>query len=194
MNIRLVDYTSDSERSVARHAGVCYGSPTDDNSLDRRIKHLMKVKHLATLRFAYATFEVDGVSRNCTHQLVRHPHISYLQESQRYVKTRIEWVTPPDIASRPDLNVIFQDSCSDVFQLYQHLTESGIKKEDARYVLPSAAISKIMMTGNLQSWYDFLVNRTDSHAQWEIREVAVEVGKQLYAVAPNVFKEFKGEE
>lgn len=189
MNVTLEDYTDDPEREIARFAAICYGSGTDDKSLDRRIKHLMKVKHLATLRFANATFKVEGVSRACTHQLVRHPHLSYLQESQRYVdQSNTDFVVPPEVdsISRTHINSIY----SGLVEAYERLVRDGVKKEDARYILPNGSTSSMYITGNFHAWVDFLRNRTDAHAQWEVREVAEEIAKRLNNIAPNVFGEF----
>jgi len=189
MRVTLEDYTDNPEREIARYASICYGSPCDPASLDRRIKNLMKVKHLATLRFASATFFVEGVSRVTTHQLVRHPHLSYLQESQRYVDQRgADFVVPDSVddVSRTHILSIY----SGLVEAYDRLIRDGVAKEDARYVLPGGAISSMYMTGNFQAWFDFLRNRTDPHAQAEIREVATQMAEKLYRVAPNVFGEF----
>jgi len=189
MRVTLEDYTDNPEREIARYASICYGSPCDPASLDRRIKNLMKVKHLATLRFASATFFVEGVSRVTTHQLVRHPHLSYLQESQRYVDQRgADFVVPDSVddVSRTHILSIY----SGLVEAYDRLIRDGVSKENARYVLPGGATSSMYITGNFQSWFDFLRNRTDPHAQAEIREVATQMAEKLYRVAPNVFGEF----
>lgn len=189
MRVTLEDYTDDPEREIARFAAICYGSATDDGSLNRRIKHLMKVKHLATLRFAYATFKVEGVSRACTHQLVRHPHLSYLQESQRYVnQADSEFIIPTSVDGNN--RVYYESIYRGLVGAYENLIRSGVKKEDARYILPNGSTSSMFITGNFNAWIDFLRNRTDGHAQWEIREVAEEMAEKLKRIAPNVFEEF----
>jgi len=188
--VTLEDYTDEPERKIARFAAICYGSGTDDDSLNRRIKHLMKVKHLATLRFANATFKIEGVSRTCTHQLVRHPHLSYLQESQRYVdQSNTSFVVPTNLDDISRVHVL--SIYHGLKDAYDNLIKDGVKKEDARYILPNGGTSSMYITGNFNAWIDFLRNRTDSHAQWEIRGVANQIAKELSKIAPNVFKEFE---
>lgn len=186
MQVTLVDHTDNPEEKIAQYASICYDSSTTPEANAKRIKKLMDVKHLATLRFAYATFKIEGISRSCSHQLVRHPHLSYLQESQRYVKMgQAAFVYPENAtdAQKADMDVIYGES----IRTYDALIASGLRKEDARLVLPNATCTKIYVTGNFQALYDFLKNRMDKAAQWEIRAVANRMHEELMKVAPNVF-------
>ena len=187
MQVTLVDYTQDAEAKIATYSAVCYGADTSPDANARRIRKLLDLNHLATLRFANATFFIDGISRTCSHQIVRSSHLEFLQESQRYVKQHgIEYVVPESLEGDPDYQRLMATS----YWTYTKLLGKGVRKEDARFALLEAAPTKLYVTGNFQAWHDFLRNRTDKHAQWEIREVAVQVGKQLANIAPNVFKEY----
>lgn len=188
MTVELVDHTIDPERKIAMYAAVCYDADTGEEALQRRLKKLLNLGHLATLRFAYATFKIEHISRVCSHQMVRHPHLSYLQESQRYVAQESGVVkTPGKILDNPD---VYKDTIKLVRQshdLYNRLIEAGIRKEDARYVLLQGSLTKMYVTGNFQAWKDFIRNRTDKSAQQEIRDVAMSIERQLNGIAPNIF-------
>lgn len=190
MKIELLDHTKDIEAHIGLMASECYDSKTDRESCIRRAAHCADSGHLATLRFAYATFRISGISRVCSHQLVRVAHAGILQRSQRYVKeTAIEYIDPPAVKQLP-VSVLaewhyIQDAAE---ELYLRLVNNGaMKKEDARYILPQGCSTGLRITGNLQMWKDLLANRTTNHAQWEIREVAKEIQRQLHELAPNLF-------
>lgn len=181
MNVVLTDFTKAPETMIASYAAICYDSDTSFEANERRIKHLLKNKHLATLRFAYATFKVEDISRACSHQLVRAKHLDFLQESQRYVnQENCSFVWPEDFVEVETLEKAYRN-------LYNNIIEAGAKKEDARYVLPNATATSLYVTGNFQAWKDFLKNRLDITAQWEIRKVAQEILKHLNNIAPNIF-------
>lgn len=187
MLVGMTDHTTDPERTIARCAAICYDSATDDAALERRIKSLMKMRHLATLRFAYATFRVSGISRACSHQLVRHPHLSYLQRSQRYCNDATADIVIPDSWDALQIPTAALGIIAQAFAMYDKLIEAGIPKGDARYILPQMTATEVYVTGNLQAWHDFLSKRLDKSAQWEIRAVAEAIHEQLVVIAPNVF-------
>ena len=186
MIIELLDHTADPEATIARAAAVCYDSDTSPDALQRRVKHLMRMRHLSTLRFAYATFRVAGISRVTSHQLVRHPHLSYLQRSQRYVaESESRCVMPP---SWPvDLAGEFWELHQRSKALYAEAVQRGVPKGDARYCLLEGTETEVIVSGNFQAWHDFLSRRTDKAAQWEIREVADGMLEELARIAPIVF-------
>jgi thymidylate synthase (FAD) len=186
--VEMVDHTQDPEKKIATYAAICYDADTSDDALERRMKKLLNLGHLATLRFASATFKVEGISRVCSHQLVRHPHLSYLQESQRYVAQSNGIVyTPGKILENEE---VYKDTVRLVRQshdLYNKLIANGVRKEDARYVLLQGSLTKMYITGNFQAWTDFIRNRTDKSAQQEIRDVAFAIQRHLNSIAPNIF-------
>lgn len=183
MLVELVDYTNNPEERIANYAAICYHAKTDKESNARRVKHLLKLGHLSTLRFAYAVFRVSGISRACANQLVRSKHLDYLQESQRYVKQTNATFVVPDHPLANKLSGAYQSAMA----RYEELLEEGMKKEDARLVLPLGITTQLYVSGNFQAWKDFIKLRTDSAAQWEIRKVAREIQKDLSMLAPNIF-------
>jgi thymidylate synthase (FAD) len=191
VEVKLLDYTDDAEFKIGLYAAECYDSKTDRESCLRRTKSCKDSGHLATLRFAYATFRVSGISRVCSHQLVRHAHLSYLQRSQRYVAEKEVNFIDPSALEQLDFDTrikwgYVQDQAE---RLYLDLVNSKkMKKEDARFILPQGCDTSVTITGNLQAWLDFVNLRTEKHAQWEIREVALAIQDALRInVAPSIF-------
>lgn len=190
MRVELIDHTADPEATIGKMAAICYDSNTEREACIRRAAHCKDSGHLATLRFAYATFSITGISRVCSHQLVRVAHAGILQRSQRYVKeTRVEYVDPPALADAPAVHQqTWRTIQIEAENLYLNLVNAGhLKKEDARYILPQGCTTAVNMCMNFQGWRDFLANRTDKAAQWEIREVANEIQRQLAGIAPKMF-------
>jgi thymidylate synthase (FAD) len=218
MKVKLVASTQNPELLIEQSARVCYDSFDKANPPETTIKiinHLIRSGHESVLEHASATFQIEGVSRALTHQLVRHRIASYSQRSQRYVKeTFQQYVTPPSIKNfekvwLPDntrnvetgelvnLNVaesIFLGAMNAAWNAYEELLKLGIKGEDARFVLPNACETEIIMTMNFRELRHFLKLRTSKHAQWEIRNMAKEIHSKIMEVAPNVFKDIVFEE
>lgn len=146
-----------------------------------------------------ACFLFEGISRACTHQLVRHRLASYSQESQRYVELeKGGWnaVIPPRIQRLPEAQAILDRSWEQMQENYRALRRLKIRKEDARFLLPNAAETRIVTTMNFRAWQHFLwLRAVDKAAQWEIRRVGLQVLRMLHAVAPEVYAEHwkKGE-
>ena len=140
-----------------------------------------------------ATFFFEGISRTCTHQLVRHRLASFSQESQRYVDlSRGDWsaVVPKAIADNAEALEVMESFWVDAEEKYARLRKMGIRKEDARFLLPNAAETRIITTMNFAAWSHFLwLRAVDKAAQWEIRAMGQQVLEMLYAIAPEVFQE-----
>lgn len=191
MKVELKFITPDPEFHIGAAAAECYDSSTERDACLRRAEHCMSVSHLATLRFSYADFHISGISRVASHQLVRVAHAGILQRSQRYVKeTRVEYVQPPAFTALPDhLQLDWLRIQNEAEDMYLYLIENGMmKKEDARYILPQGCTTSLRICGNFQMWHDLLGNRAAKKAQWEVRDVAHEVLRQLNAHAPRIFK------
>jgi thymidylate synthase (FAD) len=174
---------------LIEHAGrACYRSEPRGNAGDF-IRRRVQEGHESIIEHASATFDISGISRACSHQLVRHRIASYSQESQRYVDMADpEFVVPPAVAKDPAAAAAFQRFCDTVSGAYEELRSLGIRKEDARFLLPNAAATRIVVTMNFRSWRHFIKLRgLDPGAQWEIREVAYRVLDALYEQAPSVF-------
>lgn len=190
MKVTLTDHTPNPEYVVGLNAAICYDSKTDEESCLRRAENCKNQGHMATMRFAYATFNISGISRTCSHQLVRVAHAGILQRSQRYVKeSNITYVDPPALANLPvHLRFGWKTIQEDAVDMYAYLVNEGLmRKEDARYILPQGCTTELNICMNFQGWKDFLHNRTDKHAQWEIREVANEIQTLLTSIAPRLF-------
>ena len=139
-----------------------------------------------------ATFFFEGISRACTHQLVRHRLASFSQESQRYVDlTKGDWgaVVPHAVLENPEARQIMERAWAELQDNYLALRKLGIRKEDARFLLPNAAETRIVTTMNFAAWQHFLwLRAVDRAAQWEIRYMSQRVLEMLYAIAPTVFQ------
>lgn len=188
MKITLVDHTVDPVAKIGLYAGECYNAKRTVEACVKRAQKCMEDGHLSTLRFAYATFHVEDISRVCLAQITRHVHLSYLVKSQRYVdETDAEFVVPDSIAENEDAVKLMGRLLSYNREAYKSLRDLGIKKEDARFALPQAVTTSLYVTGNFQAWKDFLRLRTDKHAQWEVRDVALEIQRLLSGIAPQLF-------
>lgn len=125
-------------------------------------------------------FEIEDCSRVTTHQLVRHRVASYDQESQRFsAATKEGVVTPPSIQANETASKAYEGALKTVYSAYERIIAAGVPKEDARYILPTATKTKLVMTINARSLMHVVWQRTALQAQWEIRELA----KSLYDLA-----------
>ena len=190
MWVELISSTPNPEELIERAARSCYASECKGEEVRQKfLRGLAKSGHESPMEHAVATFRIVG-SRAFTHQLVRHRLASYSQKSQRYVKEDdFKWVLPPSVQHNEEAYKVFSTAMHDTRIAYGQLIALGIPKEDARYVLPNACETEIVMTANFREWRHFINLRADSHAQWEIREVAEMVLKQLYQIAPSIFED-----
>jgi thymidylate synthase (FAD) len=197
MKVALLQYTPEPERTVALAARLCY-SPADIDELQKKIssadirnflEKIMSLGHQSVLEHASFTFGIEGISRVTTHQLVRHRIASFSQQSQRYVShtERFSAVIPPTIADRPEVLARFKEQLAALHQAYAEMVEAGVPAEDARYILPNATETKIIVTMNARELLHFFELRCCERAQWEIRAMAVEMLRLIRAVAPIIF-------
>lgn len=178
-----------TEAHIGRMAAICYDGGTDDTAAIKRARKCKDNGHSATMRFAFATFNIAGISRACSHQLVRVAHAGILQRSQRYCKeSNVEYVRPPALADMPEwLRLRWLAIEREAEQVYNLCITNGMKKGDARYILPQGVTTEVNMCLNFQAWQAFLKIRDDAAAQWEIREVAVAIRDNLRSIAPGLF-------
>lgn len=196
MLVQLLTHTPDPERVVAAAARLCYSDSSIDDLMgkepaaqEKLLRKILELGHYSVLEHANFTFGVEGVSRACSHQLVRHRLASYSQQSQRYV-SHVEpftAVTPPSIASQPELAVKYEALLTELHQHYRDFIDAGIPAEDARFVLPNAAATKIVITMNARELRHFFGLRCCRRAQWEIQEMATEMLKLIRRVSPLLF-------
>lgn len=175
MKVKLIDYTTDPLFIISYAARTCYNSHSKDK-LDQRAKFvqgLIKSGHETPLEFASATFEITGISRICQNQMVRHRHASFCVMSERYVDVTKQEMTYPYELLRQYAGAV--DYVADAKRIYKKLLNSGVKKEDARFLLPQGLTTNLCVNMNFRALRHFLKLRLDIHAQWEIREVALEI-------------------
>lgn len=178
MKVELISWTKDPLMTCAKAASMCYKSePTLT-----LIKGCIKSHHESVLEHASFTFEITGISRSCSHQIVRHRLASYSQESQRYVNVaNPEWVLPV-VADTREARVMIE-SCERSLDKYEELENSGCSKDEARCVLPNATPTSLVMTMNIRSLTNFFNERLCSRASKEIREVAQAMKKAIQSCA-----------
>jgi thymidylate synthase (FAD) len=189
VKVSLLRITPDPEELIASSGRVCYASePKAPDANVKLIRNLRSWGHLSMFEHASATFLIDGVSRACTHQLVRHRIASFSQQSQRYVNEQgFEYVTPQTVKDNPQSKRRFDEAVEFARKSYKELIGMGVPKEDARFLLPNACTTKIVVTMNFRELRHFITMRTEKGAQWEIRELALEILKLMKEKAPNVF-------
>jgi thymidylate synthase (FAD) len=202
MQVRLIaitkyvgDQTSsadaESSERLIEHAGrTCYRSrmSEDADGIARFVQGRIAQGHESIIEHSSASFEISGISRACSHQLVRHRIASYSQESQRYVDmSHPEWVIPPSIAASAQASAIWDAFLVQAQSTYRQLRDLGIKKEDARFLLPNATATRLVMSANFRELLHMFRLRISPHAQWEIRELCVRMLKAVSVHAPNVF-------
>lgn len=214
MKVKMLVHTPNPEAVIASAARLCYSNASIDDLMLKSedvektkeyIDMLMSLGHESPIEHVTFTFGIEGISRACSHQLVRHRIASYSQKSQRYVnETQFEYVTPEAIAKDPVSKDIYDETMTLLQGRYDFirsgLVETYVKdgmdrkaaekkaNEDARMVLPNACCTSIVVTMNIRSLFNFFKHRCCNRAQWEIRAVANEMWKQCMEVAPNIFK------
>lgn len=201
LEVTLIEITPDAEKLIESAGRTAYQSHDNmkEGSEISFIKHLIKRGHESVLEHASATFRIEGCSRAMTHQIVRHRIASFTQQSQRYVnEANFNYVIPPSISK---IKSILDGGISAIEKKYiDHMKRTKefyielqkyVKGEDARFVLPNATCSEIVMTANMREWRHFLTLRGNKHAQWEIREVAIWIYEELKHRVPSIVCDFK---
>jgi thymidylate synthase (FAD) len=196
MHVELLTHTPEPEQVVAAAARLCYSDASiselmEKSRTDRQVflEKITSLGHLSVLEHVSFSFGVEGISRACSHQLVRHRLASYSQQSQRYVshQQRFSAVTPGTIAEQPELQERYQSLLDQIHEFYGELLEAGIPAEDARFVLPNAATTKIVITMNGRELLHFFALRCCRRAQWEIQEMAKKMLTLIKPLAPILF-------
>lgn len=198
LKVKLLYYTPDPDKVVALAAKLCY-SDVDIDGLQKKIddfeqsnfiEKIIKSGHHSVLEHVSFSFGVEGVSRALTHQLVRHRIASYSQKSQRYVKYRegFDYIFPESIKNNELLSVKYKKIMADIAELYSDMINCEIPAEDARYILPNACETKIIITMNARELLHFFKIRCCNRAQWEIRLLAEEMLTLCIEKSPVIFK------
>jgi len=203
VNVILLQCTPEPERLVALAARLCYSPASIDDlreDISRKdvrnlVRRVLSMGHASVLEHVTLTYGVEGISRATSHQLVRHRIASYSQQSQRYVAATFGYVTPKSLVRRGGTNRgrkklarapegdplydKFEEHMRKCSELYEEMLKEGIPAEDARFVLPNATETKILISMNARELHHFFALRLCRRAQWEIREM----GKRMLAIA-----------
>ena len=166
MQVTLIQQTNNPIETISKIASICYDS-TPKNPLGL-VKHLYKNGHHSVFEHIYFTFKIEGISRACSHQLVRHRHCSFTQRSQRYCsEDGFEYVTPPTINE----SMFRMDIENMKFWYKDYQVRLNVPNEDARYILPNACETSLYLSCNLRELIHIANERLCTRAQWEIREL-----------------------
>lgn len=163
-----------------------YNSTDDEEKMLKLIERVISSGHYSTIEHIQITFAISNVSRACTHQLVRHRHMSFSQKSQRYVKEKgqFDFIIPPTIDKNSELKEKFVQFMDEISKVYCEFTDAGIPAEDARAVLPNAAASSIVASLNLREMIHLANLRLCTRAQYEIRTMVKMMCDALVAEEP----------
>ena len=174
MNVTLIQATPNAIETIAQIASICYDS--DPKNPMGLVKHLYRNGHHSVFEHIYFTFKVEGISRACSHQIVRHRHCSFTQRSQRYCsEDGFKVVLPPSIEQSHSDECSYEHIVHDIDETYAELQNNGIPNEDARYVLPNACETAMYISCNLRELIHMANERKCFRAQWEIRALVTKM-------------------
>ena len=200
MKVELISYTNGADRLAAICAGTCVSKEIPSDPSMKGLRSAVKSGHDSVIEHVSFTFAVSGISRACSHQVVRHRLASYSQQSQRYVDMSeaefvipdslkdwsMKWYEPDDF--EPDVRINAEGLLSQITEAYKDMVSKGVPEEDARYILPNACTTNIIVTMNARELLHFLELRMCGRAQWEIRELACKMYDLANRVAPEIMK------
>jgi thymidylate synthase (FAD) len=195
LEVTLLAITPDAQKVIELAGRTCWKSfdKAVDNSQEGFIRRLIAMEHESPLEHAYATFRIRNGSRAMTHQLVRHRLMAVSQQSQRYVDERqFEYVVPETMPA--EFLQDFHNDMKAIQAMYQKWRDRGLKKEDARFVLPNACTSEIVVSANFREWRHIFRLRLSKKAQWELRNVCRMMIEILSKHAPACFEDILRED
>lgn len=177
MQVEVIAATQNPMDVISMAAGVCYGKANTDR---KRVERCFRNGHLSVFEHASATFHIKGISRSCMAQLTRHRHASFCVQSQRYCKYGLEgedWFVTPEAFKQPGfvgdrtLESFYRKKMESDAKAYRDALDAGVKPEDARYLLPEAKDTELVVTMNCREFFHVLDMRWDKAAQWEVRDL-----------------------
>ncbi len=195
--VHLISRPENMLKTIYTAARTCYSadmpiniynsdSANDEEKMLKLIDRVVGSGHYSVIEHIQVTFAISNVSRACTHQFVRHRHMSFSQKSQRYVKEKgqFDYLIPPTIEREPELKQKFINFMGEISDKYQEFVEAGIPAEDARAVLPNACATSIVASLNLRELIHIANLRLCSRAQYEIRMMVKAMCDELIKVEP----------
>ena len=216
MPVNTIDGSKNPERVVAAAGKLCYSNSDvmnlynglDDQATEKFVNMLSSMGHESPIEHISFTFGIEGISRTCSHQIVRHRIASYSQQSQRYVdlQNSFNYIIPEAIKNNEKAKLLYEKSMLTDMDVYKEITQTLVNEytkgitdkaeiskltkkalEDSRFALPNACETKIIVTMNARTLLNFFKERCCSRAQWEIRDVANQMLDIVLNIAPNVF-------
>ena len=198
MKVNLISYTASPELICAAAARLCYRDVSaeelldtlDASEIDKLLDVIIQSGHHSVLEHVTFTFAIDGVSRVLTHQLVRHRvGIAFSQQSQRYTRLEnFDYVLPKSVR---DVSERFDDLANQCASFYEEMIEAGIPKEDARFILPQAVSTRIVMTANIRQLIHMYEINACFRSQWEFRQLMHLIRYRVQEVSKRFAKEMK---
>ena len=189
MKVELIQATPKAGKLIADISSICYGHE-EAKSPEKLLGNLYKLGHHSTFEHIYYTFKIEGISRTCLGQLTRHRHASYTVRSSRYCdESQTKYVYPESME-----NEDVRESIDTMQSLYDELISNGVKREDARFILPQALATDLYMSCNLRELMHINKLRTAKNAQWEIRDLVNEMTMLVVENSPElsfIFEEGK---
>lgn len=186
MNVKLINFTQNPIDTIEQSASICYDSDYK-KSKGKIFNQCYQSGHLSVMEHASFTFHIDGISRACSHQLVRHRTGKFTQRSQRYCnENNFDYVTPSSIASNPEMKKTFFETMQRIKWFYGYAIGKGIKPEDARAILPNACTTEIVVTFDLRNLIHFMNERLCTNAQLEIRQLANKMKNEVLKYCPEL--------
>jgi len=199
MKVKLLKFTSDPEKSCATAARLCYSAAGIDEISQKLTKEKIKdllgrviaSGHHSVLEHASFSFGIEGVSRALLAQFTRHRVASFSVQSQRYVKfdKGVDFITPATIKKDKKTHLKYNEFLKNIENFYKELLSAGIPAEDARYILPNAASTKVFLTMNARELRHFFSLRCCNRAQWEIRAMSCQMLNLAKKAAPLLFSD-----
>ncbi|MDD3236632.1 MAG: FAD-dependent thymidylate synthase [Candidatus Gastranaerophilales bacterium] len=197
IEVKLISKPQDMLRTVYTACRTCYSADSpiniyecdnahDEEKILKLIKRVISSGHFSTIEHVQVSFALNNISRVCTHQLVRHRHMSFSQKSQRYVKEKgqFDYIIPPTIEKNEEMTAKYNALMKQISQCYLEMTEAGIPAEDARFVLPNSTVTSMVASLNLRELIHLANIRLCSRAQAEIRILVKKMCDELTKEEP----------
>ena len=193
--VKLISKPENMLKTIYTACRTCYSADMPQNIYDKAddeekmlklIERIISSGHYSTIEHIQVSFAISNVSRSCTHQLVRHRHLSFSQKSQRYVKEKgqFDYLIPPTIERNPELKQKFENFMKEISDKYLEFTEAGIPAEDARAVLPNACATSLVASLNIRELIHIANLRLCTRAQYEIRTMVKMMCDELIKEEP----------
>ncbi|MBQ7449790.1 FAD-dependent thymidylate synthase [bacterium] len=193
--VNLISKPKDMLRTIYTACRTCYSADLpiniyektdDEEKMLSLIEKVISSGHYSTIEHIQVSFAISNISRACSHQLVRHRHMSFSQKSQRYVKEKgqFDYLIPPTIMKNEELKQKYEDFMGEISKLYLEFTEAGIPAEDARFILPNACATSMVVSLNLRELIHIANLRLCTRAQDEIRLLVKKMCQELLKEEP----------